>query len=97
MAGVILKVGLKLVTLFAVISGSPGCRIDADIMPLPCCYYTDNLPLKSFVNAPDRGVSIYGSGCVAVIVGQHAAQALPALDLSCASELARFWADELVR
>ena len=42
-----------------------------------------------------RGVD--GSGRVAVVVVQHAAQALPPLDLSCATEVARFWADELVR
>ena len=35
-----------------------------------------------------------GSGTVIVV--QHAAQALPALDLSRASEVAGFWTDELV-
>ena len=42
-----------------------------------------------------RGVD--GSGRVAVVVVQHAAQALPPLDFSCATKVARFWADELVR
>ena len=41
-----------------------------------------------------RGVD--GLGCVTVVVVQHAAQALPALDLSRASEVAGFWTDELV-
>jgi hypothetical protein len=36
------------------------------------------------------------SGSGTVIVVQHAAQALPALDLSRASEVAGFWTDELV-
>ena len=38
----------------------------------------------------------YGSGSGPVVVVQHATQALPALDLSCVTEVARFWADELV-
>ena len=36
------------------------------------------------------------SGSGTIIVVQHAAQALPALDLSRASEVAGFWTDELV-
>ena len=36
------------------------------------------------------------SGSGPVIVVQHAAQALPALDLSRASKVAGFWTDELV-
>jgi hypothetical protein len=36
------------------------------------------------------------SGSGPVIVVQHAAQALPALDLSRASEVAGFWPDELI-
>ena len=45
----------------------------------------------------DVSRGVYGSGRVAVVVVQHAAQALPPLDLSCAAEVARFWTDELVR
>jgi hypothetical protein len=37
-----------------------------------------------------------GSGSGPVIVVQHAAEALPALDLSRASEVAGFWTDEFV-
>src|SRR5215471_12883699 len=36
------------------------------------------------------------SGSGTIIVVQHAAQALPAVDLSRASEVAGFWTDELV-
>jgi hypothetical protein len=39
----------------------------------------------------------YNSGSGAVVVVQHAAQALAALDLTCVAEMARLWADELVR
>src|SRR5262249_20907883 len=39
---------------------------------------------------------LYGSSGPVIVV-QHAAQALPTLDLTGASEVARFWADELVR
>ncbi|HEY6373424.1 MAG TPA: hypothetical protein VIX37_22805, partial [Candidatus Sulfotelmatobacter sp.] len=44
----------------------------------------------------DVSRGVYGSGRVAVVGVQHAAQAPPPLDLSCATEVARFWADELV-
>ena len=36
------------------------------------------------------------SGCGAVVVVQHAAQALAALDFTDTAEMARLWADELV-
>ena len=39
----------------------------------------------------------YSSGSGAVVVVQHAAQALAPLDLTCVAEMARLWADELVR
>ena len=42
------------------------------------------------------GPQLDRSGSGPVIVVQHAAQALPALDLSRASEVAGFWPDELV-
>src|SRR5262249_41584745 len=42
------------------------------------------------------GPRIDRSGSGTVIVVQHAAQALPALELSRASEVAGFWTDELV-
>lgn len=50
-------------------------------------------------NAEQFGIRqrIYGSGGGAVVVVQHAAQALAALGLTCVAEIARLWADELVR
>ena len=36
------------------------------------------------------------SGSGAIVVVQHAAQVLAALDLACVSQDARFWTDELV-
>ena len=36
------------------------------------------------------------SGSGAIVVVQHAAQVLAALDLACVSKDARFWTDELV-
>ena len=42
------------------------------------------------------GRGLDGSGSGPIIVVQHAAQALPALDLSRASEVAGFWTNELV-
>ena len=38
-----------------------------------------------------------GSSCCAIVVVQHAAQAPPALDLTYVAEMARLWADQLVR
>jgi hypothetical protein len=38
-----------------------------------------------------------GSGSGAIVVVQHAAQTLAPLDLACVIEVARLWADELVR
>ena len=47
-------------------------------------------------NRRGTGPRLDRSGSGPVIVVQHAAQALPALDLSRASEVAGFWPDELV-
>jgi hypothetical protein len=44
-----------------------------------------------------RGFYSSGSGRGAIVVVQHAAQALAPLDLACIVEVARLWADELVR
>jgi hypothetical protein len=40
--------------------------------------------------------SFYSSGGTVVVV-QHPAQALAALNLACVAEMASFWTDELVR
>jgi len=40
--------------------------------------------------------SFYSSGGTVVVI-QHAAQALAALNLACVAEMASFWTDELVR
>src|SRR5262249_34702633 len=47
-------------------------------------------------NQRGTGPRLDRSGSGPVIVVQHAAQALPTLDLSRASEVAGFWTDELV-
>src|SRR5215472_10769031 len=53
---------------------------------------------NSYCRHNQRGIGprLDRSGSGTVIVVQHAAQALPALDLSRASEVAGFWTDELV-
>ena len=37
------------------------------------------------------------SGSGAIVVVQHAAEALASLDVACVTEVARFWADEVIR
>src|SRR5260221_771345 len=46
-AGVMVKVGLKLVCFFVVINATFWTLGDADIVRLLCCYYTDKLLLSA--------------------------------------------------
>ena len=63
------------------------------------CVFISRWLANLYCSHNPRGISrgLYGLGSGSVIVVQHATQALPALDLSRASEVARFWADELIR